>query len=327
MELKPLESFLAVISTGSITGAARVLGRSQPVVTRHIQELEAEIGFELFRRNGPRISPTEQGLRFHVEVERLLKGMQQLAERAGAIARSAPLAIEIAAIPALAAGLLPVAIARLDPALLPNSVHLRSSPAEQIVQSVLARNADIGVSSLPLDHPGLELHRLYQAPCVVALAQTHPLAGKSVISAADFAGQINIGMANPFRLRRRIDLALATAGVVPGPVIDTNSTVNALQLVRHSGSMAIVEPVTALGAPMAGIVTRPLDVDIPFVWGVVTALNAPLSPTARTLIDLLDSAARSLLPNVEMIDAADADRLDRAVYGVSVSLETDQPAS
>lgn len=315
MELRPLEAFLAVMSTGSITGAARVLGRSQPVVTRQIQELETEIGFDLFRRNGPRISPTERGLQFHVEVERLMTGLSQLAERAGDIAHSAPLAIEIAAIPALAAGLLPSAIARLDAAMMPKNVHLRSAPAEQVVQSVLARNADVGISSLPLDHPGLDLHRLYQAPCVVALPEGDSLATKRVIALADFADRPLIGMANPFRLRRRVDMAFGAANVTPATVIDTNSTLNALQLARHGAGLAIVEPVTTFGVPMEGIVIRPLEVNIPFLWGVVTALNAPISPTVQSLLGLLDTVTRQLLPGIEIIDAADTDWLNRALYG------------
>lgn len=324
MELKPLESFLAVISTGSITGAARVLGRSQPVVTRHIQELESEVGFELFHRNGPRISTTARGLRFHDEVERLITGLKQLAERAGAIAEEAPLAIEIAAIPALAAGLLPATLARLDVALRPGNIHLRAAPAEQVVQSVLARNADLGISSLPLDHPGIELHRLYQAPCVVALSEQHPLAAKASIDLADLIGATVIGMANPFRLRRRVDAAMERAGIAPTMIIDTNSTVNALQLARHGVGIGIVEPVTAMGVPMQGVAIRPLSVDIAFVWGVITAQNAPLSPTTQQLIGHLDDAARQLLPNVEIIDPADTDRLNRALYGSNALHDKDQ---
>ena len=47
MELRQLEAFAAVMSTGSVTAAGRVLGRSQPAVTRLVQELEAEIGYPL----------------------------------------------------------------------------------------------------------------------------------------------------------------------------------------------------------------------------------------------------------------------------------------
>ena len=44
MEPRQLEAFAAVMSTGSVTGAARLLARSQPAITRLVQELEAEVG-------------------------------------------------------------------------------------------------------------------------------------------------------------------------------------------------------------------------------------------------------------------------------------------
>ena len=70
-DLRQLEAFAAVISTGSVTGAAKVIGKSQPVVSRLIQELESDLGFDLFTRYGRRITPTENGVSFYREVERL----------------------------------------------------------------------------------------------------------------------------------------------------------------------------------------------------------------------------------------------------------------
>nr|WP_282960456.1 aldo/keto reductase [Burkholderia cenocepacia] len=52
MELHQLEAFSAVMSAGSVTGAGELLGRSQPAVTRQIQELEADLGYALFDRHG-----------------------------------------------------------------------------------------------------------------------------------------------------------------------------------------------------------------------------------------------------------------------------------
>uniref|UniRef100_UPI003100ADF6 helix-turn-helix domain-containing protein n=1 Tax=Neorhizobium sp. EC2-8 TaxID=3129230 RepID=UPI003100ADF6 len=61
LDTKQLEAFIAVMSIGSMTGAAKALGKSQPVITRLIQDLEHDLGFSVLHRNGPRIAPTEQG--------------------------------------------------------------------------------------------------------------------------------------------------------------------------------------------------------------------------------------------------------------------------
>src|SRR3954468_19993320 len=87
IDIRLLDAFAAVMSAGSITGAARLLGRSQPAVTRLIQDLETNLGFELLHRNGPRITTTDRGLLFHDEVERLLVGLKHIADRSKAIAR------------------------------------------------------------------------------------------------------------------------------------------------------------------------------------------------------------------------------------------------
>lgn len=315
MEIRPLEAFVAVVSTGSITGAARLLDRSQPAVTRLIQDLEAEIGFELFHRNGPRISPTERGVRFHAEIERLLNGFGHLRERIDAIGKEEPLPVEIAATPALAVGLVPAALARLANTRLPRRMHLRSAPPEEVVQLVLTRSADIGISSLPIDHPGLEVHSLFEAPCVVALPSGHPLADRPVITLKDFSGERMTTMANPYRLRGRVDQALREHGAVPSQRIDTNTSLNALQLVRAGLAVGIVEPVTAFGVPLDGVVIRPLDIDIPFLWGVVTALARPLTPTVKALTEALDAAAADFVPRLRRHGAGLNELVADTVYG------------
>src|SRR6187551_2745327 len=51
-------SFLAVLREGSLSGAARALGLTQPTVGRHIQELESSLGAALFTRAPNGLRPT-----------------------------------------------------------------------------------------------------------------------------------------------------------------------------------------------------------------------------------------------------------------------------
>ena len=44
--------FLAIVDTGSFAGAARTLGRAASVVSYGIANLEAQLGLELFEREG-----------------------------------------------------------------------------------------------------------------------------------------------------------------------------------------------------------------------------------------------------------------------------------
>ena len=55
-------SFLAVMQEGSLSGAARRLGLTQPTVSRHIDALEAAIGADLFLRSQRGLAPNEMAL-------------------------------------------------------------------------------------------------------------------------------------------------------------------------------------------------------------------------------------------------------------------------
>jgi DNA-binding transcriptional LysR family regulator len=61
LDLRVLRSFATVIETGSMTDAARVLGRSQPAISLQMRRLEEMTGKALLHHEGHRISPTEFG--------------------------------------------------------------------------------------------------------------------------------------------------------------------------------------------------------------------------------------------------------------------------
>lgn len=66
-----LRAFSAVIETGSVTGAARLLNRTQAAVSLQIKRLEDQLGVELFLREHRRLRLTKSG-------ERMLAGAQKI---------------------------------------------------------------------------------------------------------------------------------------------------------------------------------------------------------------------------------------------------------
>ncbi|WP_206244662.1 LysR family transcriptional regulator [Novosphingobium terrae] len=84
MKFNHLRRFVAVAERGSMRSAARELGIPQPVITRSIQELERELGVQLFERsiNGIVLTPiAEKILRrakvMETEMERTLEEVDQ----------------------------------------------------------------------------------------------------------------------------------------------------------------------------------------------------------------------------------------------------------
>lgn len=78
-------SFAAVVAEGSLSGAARSLGLSQPTIGRHIETLEADLGLVLFERTLAGLKPNRAALRIYAPV----KGAQAALAEAGILAAGA----------------------------------------------------------------------------------------------------------------------------------------------------------------------------------------------------------------------------------------------
>jgi len=314
MDLRQLEAFAAVMSAGSVTAAGKMLGRSQPSVTRVIQELEQELGFALFERSGPKVTPTHKAFMMYGEVESALLGIRNIRQRAQHIAHEENHQIKLVAISALAAGLLPAALARLPDHLRPQQIQLQSMSPENVVQAVLSKTMDLGAVSLPLEHRGLDIHWIGEAPCVAVIAADSALAAHEVLSMEVLAEQTLITMANPYRFRRRIDKAFQSAGGEPRHMLDTNTSLIAMQMARVGLGVALVDPFTATGVPLQGVVVRPIACNIPFFFGLISAFSSPLSDVARALIEEIATSARLLLPEMVMHEASAHDALLQSIY-------------
>lgn len=74
--LTSLEIFARVAATGSLSAAARAMGLSQTMVTKHVTALEARLGTKLFHRTTRRLSITDAGRLYLESSERILAEME-----------------------------------------------------------------------------------------------------------------------------------------------------------------------------------------------------------------------------------------------------------
>jgi DNA-binding transcriptional LysR family regulator len=77
-----LRSFRAVLRDGSLSGAARRLGMTQPTLGRHIESLEHSLGIALFARSPRGLTPTEAALHLASHVEAMAASAAALAREA-----------------------------------------------------------------------------------------------------------------------------------------------------------------------------------------------------------------------------------------------------
>jgi DNA-binding transcriptional LysR family regulator len=301
MEIRQLEAFAAVYTAGSVTAGARLLDRSQPMVSRQIQDLENELGFTLFTRTRPMVTLTEQGRQLYDEVRHVLAGLQQLEIRSREIAQGEVHPLRLVSTYALGSTLVPAVVGVLEkeqPAFA-HRMYIESMPPAAVVRAIEEAEADIGLVSLPVDLGRCQVECSGQAPCVLALPDWHPLASQETVDIDTLGEGTAIVLSNRSRMRYRMSTALLNTGTEGRARrhIETTSSVNAVMMVREGVGVALVDPFTAALMPMAGVTYRPINKYVPYLMGVITHRDRPLSDEIRRLIQAFWQFATTRVPH------------------------------
>lgn len=135
-------SFLAVLTHGSLSAAARALGITQPTVGRHVAELEASFKQTLFTRSRTGLMPTEAALTLRSFAEAMHSNAAALERAMAGQGQTTGGTVRITASEVIAVEVLPPALARLRQAHPQLTVEL---VATNRVQDLLQREADIAV--------------------------------------------------------------------------------------------------------------------------------------------------------------------------------------
>jgi len=165
-----VKSFVAVLDAGSLMGAARRLQAQQPTLSRHIAELELQLGAPLFERTGRGVTPTATGLA-------IAEAARQMEEGASALARSLAKSrdattgtVRITTSQVAATWLLPPLLARLQEAEPGISVELVASNQ---LTNLLRREADIAVRMVRPAQGSLVARKLTEVEIVAAAHQSY----------------------------------------------------------------------------------------------------------------------------------------------------------
>ncbi|MFC4730258.1 LysR family transcriptional regulator [Salipiger abyssi] len=281
LSIRELEVFVSVMATGSMTGAARQLDIGQPAVTRMVRDLEETIGFDLFQRNGPRISPTEKGLRFFEDARQLLASVGQVAQRAAGLRDDRVQSLSLVATPAMSAGLVPDLLGELKD-VLPPALGIQTMDAEHVARALHAGAAHYGFCALPLAHADIDCLASARARLVAVVPADLP---DEPLSLTRFQTHRMLTVGNTYRVRHAINTALEAAGVTPAAELTTNSSLNAIRSAAAGLGIALVDCVSALGIAIEGVRVVPLEIEIPYEWGIFRRSGTSVPELEGRLID------------------------------------------
>jgi DNA-binding transcriptional LysR family regulator len=189
-------SLLAVLTHGSLSGAARALGITQPTVGRHIAALEQALGVVLFTRSQQGLLATDIALALQPHAQAMEQTAALMARAAGNAGEGAAGVVRISASEVVGVEVLPPILARLrerHPALvvelvLSNQVHdLLRREADIAVRMVAPRQERLVMRKIGVIEVGLHAHEDYLArhgePVKVADLAHHALIGYDTPSA------------------------------------------------------------------------------------------------------------------------------------------------
>jgi DNA-binding transcriptional LysR family regulator len=135
-------SFLAVLREGSLSGAARSLGLTQPTMARHIEALEAAIGVELFTRSQQGLAATESALELRPYAESLAATTAAMMRMASGQGQAVKGTVRVSASQIMGAEVLPPIFSSLREQHPDLEIELLLSNA---VDNLLRRDANIAV--------------------------------------------------------------------------------------------------------------------------------------------------------------------------------------
>ncbi|MFJ1758384.1 LysR family transcriptional regulator [Kitasatospora sp. NPDC088134] len=262
LDVRHLRVLCAIADTGSVRKAARRLGMTQPTLTTQLHRIERTIGGRLFTRERTGSRPTVLGHSVLSRARPVITEMDALvaaarAEAAGPGRRR--LRIGSVGSRAVAAWLRRIhdRFPETD-----TTIHIDIS-AIALLHLVAAEQLDIAFvhesEGFPLHVPAGTEQRVLVArePQFVALAATHPAAGRPVVSLADLAH--DTWMVDPtadheYAALRRV---FAEAGLDPR-VVQVRDNATAAELVASGEA---VRPCQPTSPPGAGTVLRPVHGD------------------------------------------------------------------
>ncbi|MBE9607450.1 LysR family transcriptional regulator [Acetobacteraceae bacterium H6797] len=275
-------SFLAVLREGSASGAARALGLTQPTIARHVEQLEAAIGDELFIRSPRGLLPTETATNLRPYAETLEATAAALLRAASGHGTAIRGRVRISASEVVGVEVLPPILAALrarHPALV---IELSLSNA---VDDLLRREADIAIRMVEPEQGALLARRIGNIPIGLHAHRDYLARAGSPASLEALTGHSLIGFDRETPEIR----AMARRLALPAGLhfaLRADSDVAQLAAIRAGFGIGFCQaPLARRDPALVRLLPEALTFDLP-TW-VVMHEDLKASPRCRAVFDAL----------------------------------------
>jgi len=301
MNLRQIEVFRAIMITGSVSDAARLLHVSAPAVSRVLSHAESRLDFPLFERIKGRLYPTEEARRLHHEIELVYRGVQRIDRLTHELAERRHGMLSIVTSPSIGQTLVPLAIARFNERYPSVRVHFHCLSYQLLKERLLSRQSQVGVSILPVDHPSLSTTPIAKGRLLCICPRRHPLAPRESVTPRDLHPYPLITYPPDTPFGARIEQLFAKSNEILKVAMEVGSPQNACSLVNAGAGIALVDEFSLQAWPAPGFAVIPVSDAPDIVADLVYLRTEPLSPAATSFVKEFNSvlAERGLEPPVD----------------------------
>jgi DNA-binding transcriptional LysR family regulator len=248
MDLRQIEVFLAVMENATVTQTAQRLHVSPGAVSLQLRGLAKELRAELFVRCGRHIAPTPQAHRFAEHAREVMKKIREIeqdfADSAAGDQRPFHFACGATTLIYRLGGPLRSLRKRF-----PNAdVHVTVAATERIVDGLLNRRFDLGLLSLPVVQPSLNIEPLFEEELLVIRPAHRSLGDGSVstVQPEELAGARFLLFPKDSNMRTMIDRFFQELGISPRVTMEADD-VEAIKRMVEAGFGYSILPQFALG--------------------------------------------------------------------------------
>lgn len=244
LDIPRLEAFVAIAEHGSFTGGAVALQLSQPTVTHRIQQLEQQLGTQLFERygRGRGVQLTDAGRALLPAAQRALQASREAAETIAALRYGGAGTLAIATAPTIGTYVLPDLLQRFAAQQPGVEATIRTGRSEEVTDMVLNDAVHLGFER-ELEHPDIQSTRLYEDGIELMASPRHPLARRRAASVLELAREsvIFYDIGSSYHLMSQAVFRSAT--VAPRHTLDVDSLEMAKHLVMRGLGLAFLPKV------------------------------------------------------------------------------------
>lgn len=287
LTLRQIEVIRAIMVTGSIAGAARVLNVSAPGLSRLMKYTEDSLGVRLFDRRAGRYVPTPQARNIFDLLDSVHRKMDDLQSAISELGRGNGQELRVAAVPSIANVMVPRAISKLRLRYPELALDINTIKIEEAIDYLLVGKGELVAISSCFEHPLIDFEPLATGRLLCIVANDHPLAANSRITPEEMARHTLIGI-NPKDPYGAVMASMFTHnGTAYRMDIKARFGNTVCSLVAAGLGIAIIDEYTVAHGAVAGITSIRIDADSEFNTYVAYRNDVALSAYAESFRDLL----------------------------------------